>query len=103
MILFSPCASSHLLCGKLVCNWPHKYLISRANLSVIYSHVREQMCVSTFLNAEKIPRDTITTVQFPGDRDRTFVQDGTVCGPEMVIRMKIFKCFKNYILRFYSL
>uniref|UniRef100_F1RZL6 Disintegrin and metalloproteinase domain-containing protein 5-like n=1 Tax=Sus scrofa TaxID=9823 RepID=F1RZL6_PIG len=85
------CNYPHLLCGKLVCNWPHKYLISRANLSVIYSHVREQMCVSTFLNAEKIPRDTITTVQFPGDRDRTFVQDGTVCGPEMVIRMKIFK------------
>ncbi|XP_020930389.1 disintegrin and metalloproteinase domain-containing protein 5-like [Sus scrofa] len=77
------CNYPHLLCGKLVCNWPHKYLISRANLSVIYSHVREQMCVSTFLNAEKIPRDTITTVQFPGDRDRTFVQDGTVCGPEM--------------------
>uniref|UniRef100_A0A8C3VYF8 Disintegrin and metalloproteinase domain-containing protein 5-like n=1 Tax=Catagonus wagneri TaxID=51154 RepID=A0A8C3VYF8_9CETA len=77
------CSYRHMLCGKLVCDWPHKRLVSRANLSVIYAHVRDQMCVSTFLNAERVPRDIITTVERPEERDKTFVQDGSICGPEM--------------------
>lgn len=91
-------AFSHTLCGKLVCAWPYKTLVSQPNLSVIYTHVRDEICASAFLNAEKLPRDTFTTVQKPEDRDETFVEDGTICGPEMVIRSKNFKCFNNYIL-----
>ncbi|XP_048950791.1 disintegrin and metalloproteinase domain-containing protein 5-like isoform X5 [Canis lupus dingo] len=77
------CSFSNLLCGKLVCAWPHKALVSRANLSVIYSHVREEMCVSTYRSKEKAIKNTWTTYETPEDRDDTFVQDGTVCGPAM--------------------
>ncbi|OWK00271.1 hypothetical protein Celaphus_00019357, partial [Cervus elaphus hippelaphus] len=72
------------MCGKLVCAWPYKTLVSRTNLSVIYTHVRDEICASGFLNAEKLPRDTFTTVQAPEDRDETFVEDGSICGPEMI-------------------
>ncbi|XP_045635242.1 disintegrin and metalloproteinase domain-containing protein 5-like [Ursus americanus] len=78
------CAYPNLLCGKLVCAWPHKALISRANLSIIYTHVREEMCVSTFRVTDKIPKNPWTTIDLPEERDDTFVQDGTVCGPDMV-------------------
>uniref|UniRef100_A0A8C6AQJ2 Disintegrin and metalloproteinase domain-containing protein 5-like n=1 Tax=Monodon monoceros TaxID=40151 RepID=A0A8C6AQJ2_MONMO len=77
------CNYPNMLCGKLVCTWPHKALVTRTNLSVIYTHVRDDMCTSTFLNTEKTPRNTLTTVEKPEDRDQTFVEDGTVCGPEM--------------------
>uniref|UniRef100_A0A8C7AZP8 Disintegrin and metalloproteinase domain-containing protein 5-like n=1 Tax=Neovison vison TaxID=452646 RepID=A0A8C7AZP8_NEOVI len=77
------CSNPNLLCGKLVCAWPHKTLISRANLSVIYTHVQDEMCVSTFRPNEKLPKNSWTTFENPEDRDDTFVQDGTVCGPEM--------------------
>ncbi|CAK7296224.1 Disintegrin and metalloproteinase domain-containing protein 5 [Vulpes lagopus] len=77
------CSFSNLLCGKLVCAWPHKALVSRVNLSVIYSHVREEMCVSTYRSKEKAIKNTRTTYETPEDRDDTFVQDGTVCGPAM--------------------
>nr|XP_019808881.1 PREDICTED: disintegrin and metalloproteinase domain-containing protein 5-like [Bos indicus] len=77
------CLFSHTLCGKLVCAWPYKTLVSQPNLSVIYTHVQDEICASAFLNAEKLPRDTFTTVQKPEDRDETFVEDGTICGPEM--------------------
>ncbi|XP_058381245.1 disintegrin and metalloproteinase domain-containing protein 5-like isoform X2 [Diceros bicornis minor] len=79
----SYCDFPNLLCGKLVCAWPHRELITRANLSVIYTHVRDEICVSTFLNKDKYPRNSLTTVERPEDRDETFVQDGTVCGPDM--------------------
>uniref|UniRef100_A0A8C0JM35 Disintegrin and metalloproteinase domain-containing protein 5-like n=1 Tax=Canis lupus dingo TaxID=286419 RepID=A0A8C0JM35_CANLU len=92
------CSFSNLLCGKLVCAWPHKALVSRANLSVIYSHVREEMCVSTYRSKEKAIKNTWTTYETPEDRDDTFVQDGTVCGPAMVIRTTKFPVFKkNFI------
>nr|XP_025741671.1 disintegrin and metalloproteinase domain-containing protein 5-like isoform X3 [Callorhinus ursinus] len=84
------CSYPNLLCGKLVCAWPHKALVSRANLSVIYTHVREEMCVSTFRNTEKKPKNPWTTYETPEDRDDTFVQDGTVCGPAMYCLR--FKC-----------
>ncbi|EFB18732.1 hypothetical protein PANDA_020216, partial [Ailuropoda melanoleuca] len=77
------CAYANLLCGKLVCAWPHKALVSRANLSIIYTHVREEMCVSTFRVTEKIPKNPWTAIDLPEERDDTFVQDGTVCGPDM--------------------
>ncbi|XP_071076245.1 putative disintegrin and metalloproteinase domain-containing protein 5 [Desmodus rotundus] len=73
-----------MLCGKLVCTWPHKTLISRANLSVIYTHVREEMCVSTYLNTDRILKNTKSTYSQPEDRDETFVEDGSTCGPEMM-------------------
>ncbi|XP_059941954.1 disintegrin and metalloproteinase domain-containing protein 5-like isoform X8 [Mesoplodon densirostris] len=77
------CNYPNMLCGKLVCTWPHKALVTRTNLSVIYTHVRDDVCTSTYLNTEKTPRDTLTTVEKPEDRDQTFVEDGTMCGPEM--------------------
>nr|XP_045053068.2 disintegrin and metalloproteinase domain-containing protein 5 [Desmodus rotundus] len=78
------CPFPHMLCGKLVCTWPHKTLISRANLSVIYTHVREEMCVSTYLNTDRILKNTKSTYSQPEDRDETFVEDGSTCGPEMM-------------------
>uniref|UniRef100_A0A671DLH9 Uncharacterized protein n=1 Tax=Rhinolophus ferrumequinum TaxID=59479 RepID=A0A671DLH9_RHIFE len=69
------CGFSDSLCGKLVCAWPHKTLVSRANLSVMYTHVREDICVSTFLNSGDI--------HGVEKRDKTYVEDGTACGPEM--------------------
>ncbi|XP_059941949.1 disintegrin and metalloproteinase domain-containing protein 5-like isoform X3 [Mesoplodon densirostris] len=52
-------------CGRNYCNYP------------------DDVCTSTYLNTEKTPRDTLTTVEKPEDRDQTFVEDGTMCGPEM--------------------
>ncbi|XP_058146068.1 disintegrin and metalloproteinase domain-containing protein 5-like isoform X2 [Dasypus novemcinctus] len=79
------CAFSDLLCGKLVCSWPHKGLISRPNLSVIYSHIRDEICVSTFISIEKpSDKESFTTYRSAADRDETFVEDGTICGPEMI-------------------
>lgn len=92
-IFFLPYASSHLLCGKLVCAWPHKELVSRANLSVIYTHVREEMCVSTYRNQNKANKNPWTTIDSPEERDDTFVEDGSVCGPDMVIRTTTLKVF----------
>uniref|UniRef100_A0A8D2HFX5 Uncharacterized protein n=1 Tax=Urocitellus parryii TaxID=9999 RepID=A0A8D2HFX5_UROPR len=77
------CRFPHTLCGKLVCTWPHKELISRANFSVIYSHVRDQICVSTYPAGRKPAHDTLTTYKTADDRDETFVEDGTMCGPDM--------------------
>ncbi|GAB5570299.1 disintegrin and metalloproteinase domain-containing protein 5-like isoform X1 [Prionailurus iriomotensis] len=77
------CSYAHLLCGKLVCAWPHKELVSRANLSVIYTHVREEMCVSTYRNQNKGNKNPWTTIYSPEERDDTFVEDGSVCGPDM--------------------
>ncbi|XP_007933253.2 disintegrin and metalloproteinase domain-containing protein 5-like [Orycteropus afer afer] len=80
------CTFSNLLCGKLVCSWPHKRLIVRANLSVIYTHIRNETCVSTFRAIEKPPRTgrvSVTTYFDADDRDETFVEDGTPCGPDM--------------------
>lgn len=79
------------MCGKLVCAWPHKKLVSRANLSVIYTHVRQDMCVSTFLHSGRLLRPSLSTYLQPEDRDKTFVEDGTVCGPEMVTRTTKFQ------------
>ncbi|KAM5278196.1 disintegrin and metalloproteinase domain-containing protein 5-like [Hipposideros larvatus] len=77
------CSFPDLLCGKLVCSWPHKTLVSSANLSVIYTHVREDICVSTFPVSARPLRDTRTTYETADDRDETFVEDGSICGPEM--------------------
>lgn len=51
------------------------------------------MCVTTFRITDKKPKNTWTTFQTPEDRDDTFVQDGTVCGPAMVIRTTKFQVF----------
>lgn len=44
------------------------------------------MCVSTYKPAAR-PQDqpTLTTYNTAQDRDETFVSDGTICGPNMVI------------------
>ncbi|EHB05206.1 Putative disintegrin and metalloproteinase domain-containing protein 5 [Heterocephalus glaber] len=79
------CEIQHALCGKLVCTWPHKTLISRENLSVIYTHVRDDICVAGAKTDGKIIRTTsFTTYLEPTDRDETFVEDGTICGPGMI-------------------
>lgn len=51
------------------------------------------MCVSTFRVTDKIPKNPWTTIDLPEERDDTFVQDGTVCGPDMVIRTTNFQVF----------
>lgn len=57
------------------------------------------MCVSTYRSKEKAIKNTWTTYETPEDRDDTFVQDGTVCGPAMVIRTTKFPVFKkNFIV-----
>uniref|UniRef100_Q6NVV9-7 Isoform 7 of Putative disintegrin and metalloproteinase domain-containing protein 5 n=1 Tax=Homo sapiens TaxID=9606 RepID=Q6NVV9-7 len=81
------CLFQHILCGKLVCTWEHRDLISRPNLSVIYAHVRDQTCVSTYLPRRTPPPVnspiSITSYYSAEDRDETFVQDGSMCGPDM--------------------
>lgn len=77
------------MCGKLVCSWPHKKLVSRTNLSVIYAHIRDEICVSTYRETDK---------DEPGKRDDTFVEDGTVCGPEMVIRTTKLQVFSTSLM-----
>ncbi|XP_028008281.2 disintegrin and metalloproteinase domain-containing protein 5-like isoform X2 [Eptesicus fuscus] len=77
------CPFPHLMCGKLVCAWPHKAIVSKANLSVVYTQIRDEICVSTFLNSERIPSNDKTTINKPEERDKTFVEDGTSCGPDM--------------------
>ncbi|KAM9622480.1 LOW QUALITY PROTEIN: disintegrin and metalloproteinase domain-containing protein 5-like [Trichechus inunguis] len=81
------CNFGDLLCGKLVCSWPHKRLILRTNISVIYTHLRDEICVSTHRAIEKAPRSdgrvSDTTYYSADDRDETFVEDGSPCGPEM--------------------
>lgn len=84
---FLPYTFRDLLCGKLICAWPHKRMISRVNLSVIYSHVQDDICVSTYLPIkppENLPWST-SPYTSADSRDETFVQDGTICGPDMVI------------------
>uniref|UniRef100_A0A8C5K246 A disintegrin and metallopeptidase domain 5 n=1 Tax=Jaculus jaculus TaxID=51337 RepID=A0A8C5K246_JACJA len=79
----SYCTFERLLCGKLVCTWPHKKLVSRPNLSVVYSHVRDETCISMHKNSDsKLPNQQ-TTYDTHEDRDETFVEDGTICGPDM--------------------
>ncbi|XP_032144030.1 disintegrin and metalloproteinase domain-containing protein 5-like [Sapajus apella] len=81
------CVFQHILCGKLVCSWEHRDLITRPNLSVIYAHVRDEICVSTVLPRKKPvpenPPNSATMYYQVEDRDETFVQDGSMCGPEM--------------------
>ncbi|XP_037597499.1 putative disintegrin and metalloproteinase domain-containing protein 5 [Cebus imitator] len=81
------CIFQHILCGKLVCSWEHRDLITRPNLSVIYAHVRDEICVSTVLPRKKPvpenPPSSATMYYQVEDRDETFVQDGSMCGPEM--------------------
>ncbi|XP_062932800.1 disintegrin and metalloproteinase domain-containing protein 5-like [Cynocephalus volans] len=81
------CPFGDLLCGKLVCAWPHKTFISRANLSVIYAHVLDETCVSTFRPHHALSEPgkslSVSTYYRPEDRDDTFVEDGSVCGPDM--------------------
>ncbi|XP_048186482.1 disintegrin and metalloproteinase domain-containing protein 5-like [Perognathus longimembris pacificus] len=73
---------ANLLCGKLVCLWPYKKLLSRENYSVVYTHVREDICVSVFKTSPQQP-NLIIRISSPDLRDDTFVDDGSMCGPEM--------------------
>ncbi|XP_020840877.1 disintegrin and metalloproteinase domain-containing protein 18 isoform X2 [Phascolarctos cinereus] len=70
---FKPCSSDNFLCGKLICTWPKRSLFYKRGISVIYSRVNEDVCVSI---AHSVPVR-------PGQRDFTFVNDGTPCGPNM--------------------
>ncbi|XP_075413336.1 disintegrin and metalloproteinase domain-containing protein 5-like [Tenrec ecaudatus] len=82
------CAFPDLLCGKLICSWPHKRLVIRSNFSVLYTHLRDEMCVTTYRPftpaAKLIGVSESTTYSGLADRDETFVHDGTPCGPGMV-------------------
>ncbi|XP_074143405.1 disintegrin and metalloproteinase domain-containing protein 18-like isoform X2 [Sminthopsis crassicaudata] len=71
---FKPCPFEDLLCGKLVCTWPKRTLFFKSDISVIYTRVYDDICISI---AQRIPVR-------PGQRDFTFVNDGSPCGPKMV-------------------
>ncbi|KAM7111263.1 disintegrin and metalloproteinase domain-containing protein 5-like [Molossus nigricans] len=78
------CGWPNLLCGKLICSWPHRAIIIRPNLSVIYAHVRDDICVATTkLNQDKLPHYAATGVSQPDQRDETYIEDGSACGPSM--------------------
>lgn len=64
---------------------------------MIYTHVREDICVSTFLHSGRRLKTTHTTYATVEDRDETFVEDGSTCGPEMVIRTTEFRVFKKIL------
>ncbi|XP_068931953.1 disintegrin and metalloproteinase domain-containing protein 18-like [Petaurus breviceps papuanus] len=83
---FKPCSFDDLLCGKLICTWPKTSLFIKKDISVIYSRVYEDICVSI---AHRIPVP-------PGKRDFTFVNDGTPCGPNMVCSQ--FSCVETRFL-----
>ncbi|XP_072491224.1 disintegrin and metalloproteinase domain-containing protein 18-like isoform X6 [Notamacropus eugenii] len=83
---YKPCSFDNLLCGKLVCTWPKRGLFFKRDVSVIYSRIYEDICVSI---AHSIPVR-------PGHRDFTFVNDGTPCGPNMVCSR--FSCIESRFL-----
>ncbi|MBZ3886767.1 Disintegrin and metalloproteinase domain-containing protein 9 [Sciurus carolinensis] len=91
------CRFSNLLCGKLVCSWPHKDLIIRPNLSVVYAHVREEICVSTYLTGRSPPLDTMTTYQTHEHRDESFVEDGSMCGPRMFCFQMVCREIRHFV------
>ncbi|XP_057608328.1 disintegrin and metalloproteinase domain-containing protein 5-like [Chionomys nivalis] len=84
---FGNCISHHckfedVLCGKLVCTWPFKRIVKLVNISTVYTHVQNDVCIS-FYKGGRIPKSTPTTYSTIEDRDETFVEDGTICGPDM--------------------
>uniref|UniRef100_F7G3B9 ADAM metallopeptidase domain 18 n=1 Tax=Monodelphis domestica TaxID=13616 RepID=F7G3B9_MONDO len=83
---FKACPFEDLLCGKLVCTWPKKSLFFQRDISVIYARVYDDVCVSI---AHTIPIR-------PGQRDFTFVNDGTPCGPNMACSK--FSCIESRFL-----
>ncbi|XP_052608804.1 disintegrin and metalloproteinase domain-containing protein 5-like [Peromyscus californicus insignis] len=76
------CRLENVLCGKLVCTWPFKYLFLSANMSAVYTHARDDICISLY-RSHGIPKKTMTTYTSLNERDETFVEDGVICGPEM--------------------
>ncbi|XP_006900367.1 PREDICTED: disintegrin and metalloproteinase domain-containing protein 5-like [Elephantulus edwardii] len=99
---YSMCDIPNVLCGKLVCSWPHRRLINIANLSVTYTHFRDAVCVSAHNIHERPPdvkNTSETTFYTAEDRDETFVEDGTPCGPDMFcnrFNCKEIRFFLNY-------
>ncbi|CAO2611693.1 Disintegrin and metalloproteinase domain-containing protein 5 [Lemmus lemmus] len=84
---FGNCVSQHckfedVLCGKLVCTWPFKRILKLANISTVYTHVQNDVCISLYKGG-RTPKNTLTTYSTIEDRDETFVEDGTICGPDM--------------------
>ncbi|KAL1763947.1 disintegrin and metalloproteinase domain-containing protein 5 isoform X1, partial [Sigmodon hispidus] len=76
------CGFAHILCGKLICTWPYRKIVSGVNISSAYTHVRDGICISLYKGG-RVQRQTITTYEVLEDRDETFIDDGTVCGPDM--------------------
>ncbi|OBS82810.1 hypothetical protein A6R68_23203, partial [Neotoma lepida] len=77
------CRLENVLCGKLICTWPYKHLLLKVNMSVAYAHVRDDICVSLHRSFGK-PKQIITDYETIEDRDETFIEDGVICGPDMV-------------------
>ncbi|CAO2611695.1 Putative disintegrin and metalloproteinase domain-containing protein 5, partial [Lemmus lemmus] len=75
---------ANVLLGKLVCTWPFKRILKLANISTVYTHVQNDVCISLYKGG-RTPKNTLTTYSTIEDRDETFVEDGTICGPDMVI------------------
>nr|XP_048312584.1 disintegrin and metalloproteinase domain-containing protein 5-like isoform X2 [Myodes glareolus] len=84
---FGNCISRHckfenVLCGKLVCTWPFRKILKLTNISTVYTHVQNDVCISLYKSG-RVPKGTKTTYSTLEDRDETFVEDGTICGPDM--------------------
>ncbi|XP_031247085.1 disintegrin and metalloproteinase domain-containing protein 5-like [Mastomys coucha] len=76
------CVFQNTLCGKLVCTWPFRKLVIKPNISAAYGQIRDDLCVSLYKGG-RVLKPTKTTYNHWSDRDETFVQDGTICGPDM--------------------
>ncbi|XP_055449328.1 disintegrin and metalloproteinase domain-containing protein 5-like [Psammomys obesus] len=77
------CGFENALCGKLVCTWPFKKILRKVNISAVYTHVRNDICISMYKGG-RLFKPTMTTYSVLADRDETFVEDGTICGPDML-------------------
>ncbi|XP_055475394.1 A disintegrin and metallopeptidase domain 3-like, partial [Psammomys obesus] len=62
------CNFSDVFCGKLVCYWNFAEILETEKFDVQYTYLSDQVCLSAHLRE-------------PGDRDETYVNDGTICGP----------------------
>lgn len=65
--------SSAVFCGKAVCYWNFAEVMSTEKYDVQYTYLAGHVCVSAHLR-----------VQNAGERDNTYVHDGTVCGSGQV-------------------